>query len=82
MAAGRDRVSLSKGGISSRFFEKKRRKKLLLPWCVRVAQTVPHALSQSKKVFLLLFVHKKKSFVLDTYPALASHGLLSTGLAL
>jgi hypothetical protein len=41
---------------SGRFFEKKRRKKLLLGWaCDGETSTAPF-----KKVFLLLFVHKKK----------------------
>jgi hypothetical protein len=41
---------------SSRFFEKKRRKKLLFGWaCDGETST-----AQFKKVFLLLFVHKKK----------------------
>ena len=41
---------------SSRFFEKKRRKKLLLLWAGGVATST----AQMNKVFLLLFVHKKK----------------------
>jgi hypothetical protein len=44
-----------KDGLSSRFFEKKRRKKLLLLWA-RGAET---STAQFSKVFLLLFVHKK-----------------------
>ena len=40
----------------SRFFEKKRRKKLLRPW----GWGVETARAQFNKVFLLLFVHKKK----------------------
>jgi hypothetical protein len=39
-----------------RFFEKKRRKKLLLIWSREFCAPV----AQIKKVFLLLFVHKKK----------------------
>jgi hypothetical protein len=43
---------------SSRFFEKKRRKKLLFGWaCGGITST-----AKFKKVFLLLFVHKKKPF--------------------
>ncbi|MDE8347353.1 MAG: hypothetical protein POH28_14455, partial [Acidocella sp.] len=41
---------------SSRFFEKKRRKKLLLCRC-RASGT---PMAQINNVFLLLFVHKKK----------------------
>jgi hypothetical protein len=53
-----DRFSLKQE--ESRFFEKKRRKKLLFGWaCDGETST-----AQSQKVFLLLFVHKKKSFFL------------------
>jgi hypothetical protein len=50
-----DRFSLKQEG--SRFFEKKRRKKLLFAW----AHGNETSTAQSQKVFLLLFVHKKKS---------------------
>jgi hypothetical protein len=44
------------------FFEKKKQKTFgLRP--LRVARAVPHTPAQSKKVFLLLFVHKKKSLL-------------------
>jgi hypothetical protein len=46
---------LRQGG--SRFFEKKQRKKLLLVWACGAETST----AQSQKVFLLLFVHKKKS---------------------
>jgi hypothetical protein len=50
-----DRFGLKQEG--SRFFEKKRRKKLLFGWaCDGETST-----AQFKEVFLLLFVHKKKS---------------------
>jgi hypothetical protein len=49
-----DRFKWEQG--SSRFFEKKRRKKLLFGWA-RDGET---STTQFKKVFLLLFVHKKK----------------------
>jgi hypothetical protein len=50
-----DRVSLKQEG--SRFFGKKRRKKLCFAW----ARGNETSTAQFKKVFLLLFVHKKKS---------------------
>jgi hypothetical protein len=49
-----DRFSLKQK--ESRFFEKKRRKKLLLVWACGAETST----AQSKEVFLLLFVHKKK----------------------
>jgi hypothetical protein len=48
---------------SSRFFEKNRRKKLLLRWC----REFRAPLAQINNVFLLLFVHKKKCFPFIKY---------------
>jgi hypothetical protein len=37
----------------------------LLLWRLRVARSVPHPVSRGRKVFLLLFVRKKKSSLKD-----------------
>jgi hypothetical protein len=59
-----DRFSLKQQG--SRFFGKKRRKKLLFAW----ARGNETSTAQNNKVFLLLFAHKKKpsSFLDMTCP--------------
>jgi len=54
----------SLGQVSSRFFEKKRRKKLLSLW-IRACRA---PVAQIKKVFLLLFLQKKKFFLPSRHP--------------
>jgi hypothetical protein len=67
IGGGRKIAGISEGSGS---FLKKRTKKLLFLWRLHVALSSPHPMSQVKKVFLLLFVHKKKCFLPLPFPSL------------